>query len=82
MKLTAAEKALIDLAWAFECAEVKSGCRHERWQYLIDNHSKEIGVALGEAVKAKIKRDAGKCDFCGGDARKCYPRHANGRSCS
>jgi hypothetical protein len=81
-RLTLAEKALIALAYAFEDAEAKTRCRHERWEYLIDHHAKTIGEALGAAVHAKIKRDNGKCDFCGGDARKCYPRHANGRSCN
>lgn len=82
MKLTNAEKALIAISEVFEDAEVNTRCYHERWIYLMEHHAKIIGRVLGEAVLAKIKRDNGKCHSCGGDARKCYPRHANGRSCA
>lgn len=82
MKLTPAEKALIAIHEAFEAAQFGTRCSHERWEWLMENRSKEIGQALGEAVRAEIKRDNGKCHSCGGDARKCYPRHANGRSCA
>lgn len=45
----------------------------------------EVEAVLEECrgvLKLVKQREENVCRFCGGDSRKCYPRHASGKSCS
>lgn len=59
-----------------------TSCDHERWAYFKTEHEFVLSHLGAAAVCAMVRRDKGKCRSCGGDARVCYERHAEGRSCA
>jgi hypothetical protein len=76
------ESLVIALYDAVVDTEGNFACNHERWAYFKTEHEFELSHLGAAAVSAMVRRDKGKCQFCGGDARVCYERHAEGRSCA
>ena len=59
-----------------------TSCDHERWAYFKTEYAFELSHLGAAAITTMIRQDDGKCRFCGGNAHKCYYRHAEGRSCA